>query len=53
MPAILNTNGTPFNSTLIPTSLNEGVPTSVSFILTNPLSDSTTYQFVCITLPTS
>ncbi|TGM53345.1 DUF1554 domain-containing protein [Leptospira adleri] len=46
LPAILNTNTTPFNSTLIPTSLNEGVPTSVSFTLTNPSNDSTSYQFV-------
>ncbi|MBM9500940.1 DUF1554 domain-containing protein [Leptospira sp. 201903071] len=46
LPTILNTNVTPFNSTLLPTSLNEGVPTSVTFALTNPPSDSTSYQFV-------
>ncbi|AOP35474.1 hypothetical protein A0128_17505 [Leptospira tipperaryensis] len=46
LPTILNANATPFNSTLIPTSLNEGVSTSVSFTLTNSPSDSTSYQFV-------
>ncbi|TGK23809.1 hypothetical protein [Leptospira stimsonii] len=46
LPAILKANSTPFHSTLIPASLNEGVSTSVSFTLTNPPADSTNYQFV-------
>ncbi|RHX92508.1 DUF1554 domain-containing protein [Leptospira stimsonii] len=46
LPTILNTNSTPFHSTLIPASLNEGVSTSVSFALTNPPAESTNYQFV-------